>query len=565
MNPRSQRIRIVVHFSRVLLFVLAIVLVRVQHHRILARQPGQLTDSLSAHQVRSFFPQAETVSARKGKVGHEVIDSTGKTLGYVLQTSPDSDHLIGFSGPTNMLIAFSTADRIIGLDILSSGDTKEHLEQVKSDESFLGAFNGMTWKEAASNYDIDAVAGATLTSLAIQESIIFRLSGGRPSLRFPNPLLLEQAQSLFESADAIERDANHSSLWHVKNSQNQPVGTILRTSPHTDNIVGYQGPTEALIGFNSAGRVVGISLGRSYDNEQYVSYVREDTYFLSLFNQLNLSELASLDPMEAEIEGVSGATMTSWAVTDGILLAAEMHRQAMVEPPRARRPTIHWSTRDLGTAAVIVCGLTIALTSLRGKKSLRLGFCLVLIVYLGLINGDILSQAMLFGWAQHGIPWANAGGLILLSIAALITPITTRRNVYCTHLCPHGAAQYLLRNRLPWRPSLPSWLKQTLKVVPALVLIWCIVVTMASLPFSLVDVEPFDAWVFRVGGWATMMIAIIGLAASMFIPMAYCRYGCPTGAILNFLRLNARSDQWTMQDWFAVALVATACGLLVAT
>ena len=508
-----------------------------------------------------FFPTADALAATSTKAGQDVLDSSKNRLGYVLQTSPDSDHIIGFSGPTNTLIAFSNEDRIVGIEILSSRDTEEHVDQVEDDRSFRESFNGRTWNETAKLANVDAVAGATLTSLAIQESIIYRLSGGRPSLRFPNPLVVEQARPLFEAVHSLTQDAVHSSLWNVRNEQGEQIGSILRTSPHADNVVGYQGPTETLIGFDSGGRVVGISLGSSYDNEEYVTYVREDTYFLSLFNALNLKELAGLDPMEAQIEGVSGATLTSMAVTDGILIAAEQHRQAINNSIPIDRPILRWTIRDFGTAAMVLSGLIIGLTSLRGKKGLRVGFQVSLIVYLGLINGDMISQAMLFGWAQHGIPWSSAGGLLLLTIAALLTPIATRRNVYCTHLCPHGAVQNLLKDRLPWRVRLPNWFERTLRLIPALILLWCMIVAMTLLPFSLVDIEPFDAWVFRVGGWATISIAVVGLVASLFVPMAYCRYGCPTGAMLNFLRFNARSGRWQSRDWFALALVATACCL----
>ena len=87
---------------------------------------------------------------------------------------------------------------------------------------------------------------------------------------------------------------------------------------------------------------------------------------------------------------------------------------------------------------------------------------------------------------------------------------------------------------------------------------------MAALPFSLVDIEPFDAWVFYVAGWATITIAVIGLVASLFVPMAYCRYGCPTGAVLGYLRFHSRSDRWTRRDWVALGLVLFAAVLLIA-
>jgi polyferredoxin len=88
-----------------------------------------------------------------------------------------------------------------------------------------------------------------------------------------------------------------------------------------------------------------------------------------------------------------------------------------------------------------------------------------------------------------------------------------------------------------------------------MLLAWCVIVGMTTLGYSLVDIEPFDAYVFRIAGWATISIAIVGLIASRFIPMAYCRYGCPTGAVLQFLRFNADSHRWTIRDTTALALL----------
>ncbi len=59
---------------------------------------------------------------------------------------------------------------------------------------------------------------------------------------------MEDAQKLFPSAAAVTPDAAISSLWHASDAAGQPVGSVLRTSPAADEIVGYQGPTESRIG-----------------------------------------------------------------------------------------------------------------------------------------------------------------------------------------------------------------------------------------------------------------------------------------------------------------------------
>jgi len=67
--------------------------------------------------------------------------------------------------------------------------------------------------------------------------------------------------------------------------------------------------------------------------------------------------------------------------------------------------------------------------------------------------------------------------------------------------------------------------------------------------------------VLRVAGWATLSIAVIGLLVSLLVPMAYCRYGCPTGAVLNYVRLRGVGDRFQARDLAALALLGLAIGL----
>src|SRR5690606_38909365 len=114
-----------------------------------------------------------------------------------------------------------------------------------------------------------------------------------------------------------------------------------------------------------------------------------------------------------------------------------------------------------------------------------------------------LSQALIIGWTQNGIAWQAAPGLVLLTAAALIAPVFTGRQVYCTHLCPYGAAQDWLARRLPWRLSVKGRLDTALASLPVILLGVVVIVAMTHSPFSLVGIEPFDAFVFRIAGWAS--------------------------------------------------------------
>lgn len=560
-SSRRWRQRLV-HSLRVVLFGVTIALIHLQFGRLTDSTQPLAPQTIEIARLRAMFPAAESLGAVLSDIrGYEVLDAGGSVIGSIQETSPGSDHVTGFSGPTNVRIALTTDGKIAGLDIVSSRDTPEHVRQVLDDELFLSSFAGLGREEVV-RHSADAVSGATLTSMAIQESVIHALSGRQVSLRFPQPLTADDVRPLFPMVQVVEPTENDLSGWLVLDQEGRMIGQVCRSSPHSDSIIGYQGPSDTLIGIDIDDRIVGVRLAASYDNEPYTEWVREDASFQTLFQGRTLNGLADPESDVSEVEGVSGATMTSQAVARGLVETARQRQQALEAESHAQ-VLLQWSLRDAGTAMVILSGVLIAFTSLRRRRVVRVMFQLLLIGYLGLMNGDMVSQAMLVGWARSGIPWERAGGLVLLTLAAVCIPVVTGRNVYCTHLCPHGAVQQLLRNRVPWRVQLSRRLTRGLRLLPVVLLLWCVTVAMTGWPFSLVDVEPFDAWLLRITGWASLAIAVVGLLASLFVPMAYCRFGCPTGAMLSWLRLNGRSDRWSRRDWTAVALVLLACGIAV--
>jgi polyferredoxin len=165
------------------------------------------------------------------------------------------------------------------------------------------------------------------------------------------------------------------------------------------------------------------------------------------------------------------------------------------------------------------------------------------------------------GWAASGAAWRNAPGLALLLATALIVPWTSRRAVYCSQICPHGAAQELLGRLRRRKWNLPRGLEAGLRWLPAALISLVLMVALWDLPTELANIEPFDAYIVRTAGMATIVIAIVGLVAAAFVPMAYCKYGCPTGMVLNFVRSHGKADAFGRRDVLAGLLVVLAVGL----
>ena len=550
------------HLFRVGMLAAIVVLIHRQQAAFDAERQSLALVALDADIVlaslQEIFPTAAQLGDNPLDEGMPVEDAAGTVVGRVIQTAPQSNGVIGFSGPTNLLIGFDLENKIAGVAILESDDTRDHVALIRR-SALLEQWQGDESSEAAAR-EVDAVSGATLTSLAIWDSIRIRLGGKADSSRFPTGLELDRLKRVFR-AEAVRqadqlRENQDTGLWELW-SGGTLQGQILRTSPAADHVLGYQGPTDVWLLLDpSCERLLEYRLGESFDNEPYVSYVRDDAYFHELLEGVTVADLASTD-VGTEVEGVSGATMTSVAVAESIAAAAQKRQQEQAR--RSSQPPPWWLDRaNMAACALVASGALISLTKLRGIRWLALVWRLILVGALGIWHGDMISQAMLYGWAQHGAPWARAPSLVLLTMAAILLPITSGRNVYCSHLCAHGAAQQLVKNRLPWkwRPSrrVAAWLRQA----PLAIWVACLLIVLFRLPASLVDFEPFDAWVWRAAGAGTIAIAVVGLTWSLVTPMAYCRYGCPTGWLLNHTRIHRRSGRWTWQDGVVLGLVTIA-------
>jgi NosR/NirI family transcriptional regulator, nitrous oxide reductase regulator len=373
------------------------------------------------------------------------------------------------------------------------------------------------------------------------------------------PLSVDEIRAVLPDAAELRDDPGVRSGVFVHDAQGTEIGYAVRTAPISDSIVGYRGWTDSLVVFDPALHVLGVRVRSSQDTREHVGDVKGDPYYLKTWNGKPWDEVARTTPEEAGIEGVSGATMTSLAMAEGIQkrLHASMDELALKPPP------LRWKVRDIGLVVITACGLILAFTGTYGRPWMRRGFQVLVIAYVGFINGDLLAQSLIVGWTQAGVPWRMAPGVALLLAAALIAPWTTGKPLYCQQLCPHGAAQELMHHIAPrrWRLSIRSDIDRGLRWLAPGLLGVVIAATLLLLPIDLAHLEPFDAYVIRSAGWATITIAIVGLIASLFVPMAYCHYGCPTGALLNFVRGHGRADRFGRRDIAGLALVIIAAGL----
>ena len=118
-----------------------------------------------AKALGELFPDAATPAATNvdGTYAAEVngfylVKDGENTIGYYADVSP-----VGFKGAVNMMVGLSTDGKVVGVKIISHGETIGIGTKIEN-EDFLSGFVG---KEGALNGSVDTISGATYSSKAV--------------------------------------------------------------------------------------------------------------------------------------------------------------------------------------------------------------------------------------------------------------------------------------------------------------------------------------------------------------------------------------------------------------
>ena len=152
---------------------------------------------------------------------------------------------------------------------------------------------------------------------------------------------------------------------------------------------------------------------------------------------MTIEEILAID--QSKIEGISGATHTSWAIADSVARRLARFESDRESPPRE----IPW--RNLALVTLTIGATLFSFTRLRGNPRARILWQITVVVLLGIILGDLLFQALLIGWARHGLPFSEFWGLLFLAAASFLTPWATGHHLYCHQLLP------------PWLSAKMAW------------------------------------------------------------------------------------------------------------
>ena len=334
---------------------------------------------------------------------------------------------------------------------------------------------------------------------------------------------LSEIHDLFPDAQQLQ--LLDTSYFAVKNAENETVGSVLLSSPYSDGIKGYAGPTPLLIALDKEGKIMQVRILANRETPGFLKSVTNAGFFES-WNGLTVDEA-----LQKNVDAVSGATYSSRGIQNSLKARlAVVSRQSVAE---ATDNSALWP--NLCILLVVVMALVCFFIPQK-TKTLRLITLLLSILILGFWRDAMMSLYLFYGWLTNGLSLATEWVLVLIALLAVMLPLFTGKAFYCTYLCPMGALQEMVGKACKKKVKMSNKLVMILLIIRKLYLLVILVLLALGIITNLVFFEPFSVFSVRSLTVFSVVFAVIILAASLFINRAWCRFLCPTGLLFDLVR-----------------------------
>lgn len=363
--------------------------------------------------------------------------------------------------------------------------------------------------------------------ISSQSSTVKVQSSAEP--KYNLTLTLDDTKKNFPEADSLVlEDVN---LYNVFDDGNK-IGTIVNTSPFSDEIYGYNSTTPLTIFLDENDRISEVEICENRETRGYLNKVINSGY-LDLWDGLTPKEAATHN-----VDAVSGCTFTSIAVAQSLQirmqdLSKEKGKIAIDNKLLARQICI-----VLVTILSAICFFNPNKT-----KILRYVTLLLSIAILGFWTNSLLSLALFYNWMTNGISLAIQLPLLIIAVLAILLPLFTKKSFYCQYLCPFGAAQEFVgvigqkaKGKRQKTSSVKSKVFNFFVVFRKVILLVLLLIVALGVGLDLSVVEPFPIFNYQSIGFGVAIFAAVIIVASVFIKKPWCNYLCPTGTLLESFR-----------------------------
>ena len=307
----------------------------------------------------------------------------------------------------------------------------------------------------------------------------------------------------------------------------QPDGTfVVNTRVLAKDVQGYGGPVPLKIHIDKDGRLTAIEAEPNAESPSFFDRAKE------LFSRWQGKTID--EAMAEDVDAVSGATFSSKAIIRNVQRGLAYAKQRSQWGEDGSVGALETSAPPIVALIAVLLGAVVPLFT--NNRRLHLVQLVVNVVVLGLWTGTFVSYTLFLRLFAGGVSLSAIGTLaapLLMLIVALLYPLAGRSGHYCAHVCPFGSAQELAgklsRRKLRITP-------RVLRVLTALRnLLWGVLMALllTGTCTAWIDYELFTAFIYSSASVWVIVLAMLFLVLSVWVPRPYCRFVCPTGALMK--------------------------------
>lgn len=308
------------------------------------------------------------------------------------------------------------------------------------------------------------------------------------------------------------------------------LGILLESSELCPEIKGFAGhvPLIVLIADNRVERVFVLP---NNETPEYFSRLLAESY-PSKFSGKTTDSLEMGD-----LDTVAGATFSSKGVRDEIAAVCRIYREKFAGGAfrPLRHPKMKWADlKPILTWIVLWISLYSFFKRPGPDRRLLLAANTLVLGLWGNLQLSMPGILLLIPLLKQGpgFPWI----FFLLSLLASIPA----GRFYCGYLCPFGMTQELIFNFSPFKTAvkIPAGIDRQARLIRFGLLIASILAYFRlANPFFL-NWEPLNFFfTFNFPGRLSLALSLLLLCCGLFISRVYCRWLCPTGALISLLKL----------------------------
>ena len=307
----------------------------------------------------------------------------------------------------------------------------------------------------------------------------------------------------------------------------QPDGTfVVNTRVLAKDVQGYGGPVPLKIHIDKDGRLTAIEAEPNAESPSFFDRAKE------LFSRWQGKTID--EAMAEDVDAVSGATFSSKAIIRNVQRGLAYAKQRSQWGEDGSVGALETSAPPIVALIAVLLGAVVPLFT--NNRRLHLVQLVVNVVVLGLWTGTFVSYTLFLRLFAGGVSLSAIGTLaapLLMLIVALLYPLAGRSGHYCAHVCPFGSAQELAgklsRRKLRITP-------RVLHVLTALRnLLWGVLMALllTGTCSAWIDYELFTAFIYSSASVWVIVLAVLFLVLSVWVSRPYCRFVCPTGALMK--------------------------------